>query len=98
MKPQTLLNTLTELRRHGLVSSDREYAALLGKNDQWVRDLRRSGERAIHSVRQPTVMRLRRRLLDWQTAMPRPIAERLGKIIEKIDTEDAMSRWMAHGR
>lgn len=98
MRSSIFLNTLDELRRIGLISSNREYATLLGKNDQWVRDLQRSDGRGIREVRQTTAMRLRRRLLDWQSAVPRPVGEQLGKIIQKIDAEDAMSRWMARGR
>lgn len=92
------MNTLDELRRCGLVSTNREYAALLGKNSQWVRDLRRGDGRAVRDVRQKTAMRLRRRLLDWQEALPRPVSDRIGQMIEKMDAEDAMTRWLAQGR
>lgn len=98
MRTEILLNTLGELRRCGLISTNREYAALLGKNAQWVRDLQRDDGRAIRDVRQTTAMRLRRRLLDWKQVAPLPVGERLTKIIEKIDAEDTTARWMARGR
>ncbi len=98
MKAETVLNILGELRRCGVVSYDREYADLCRRNAQWVRDLRRSGARATGEIRQSTAMHLRKSLLDLQKASKRPTADQIGKIIEKIDAEDAMSRWMAHGR
>lgn len=86
------------LRRLGIVRSQSEFGRLLGCNRQWIAGLRRRDGGAPQQVRQPTIMRLRSRLLRWRDTSPRPIAAALDDLLARLEADDAISRWLSRGR
>jgi hypothetical protein len=95
MSPSIFLTSFSALKQLGLISSQRDYAEILGQNPQWISGLRRRDGGAPREVRHRAVMRLRRQLLAWRDVAPKPSAMAIDELLLRLDEAEAMARWLA---
>lgn len=91
MLAQYFRDVFLVFKRAEVVKSQREFAALLGVNDQWLKGVGRK-DRDQTRVSDKTAARLKHRLAELEATSPRPLKSRFAELRQRLEIIEQYTR------